>query len=710
MNQPLSKVIPVVSATALVVGVCPFNVAAATALSKEEVVYVNLAQDGSVENIYVVNAFDADQETSLVDYGVYSDIQNLSTTDTLQLSDDKINLEEIKGRFYYQGNLVSTDIPWIIKIQYLLNGEEVQPKELAGQSGNVEIKLSAQQNENVDPVFYENFSLQATFLFESDSISNIEAEGATIANVGSQKQLVFNLLASGDKEINIKLESTNFSMEGIQINGIPLTLKVDKPDTSEFTDRITELQDGVVQLDDGATELSDGAKTLQSGASDLKNGASSLQQGSISIRDGVFGLADGSQRLYTGVFSLKEGLTQFNSGAVTLHKGFETLVGQSSSLTDGSQKVVDALSTLDSGSQSLASGVNELVNQLGPLNTNLDDLNTGAQAISGGLGQLQSSSVSLVEASKQLEEGLTQGSEALNYVIATSNSDGMQNVLSTLSQSDDPAVLTLVQAYTAQQVALGQISEGFSTLDANYHQFQDGLVGLSSGIETVQTSYSQVQGGISTIVTAFGTLTVENGPLMNLQQGGNELANGLTQLHHEYQSLHDGIVAYTQGTKQLSTGFNSLKEGLNELVGGSESLYSGASSLVDGTTQLKDGSETLASGTTTLYQGTVELMDGVSELSEGSVELVNGTNEMRDQTANLDEEIDTKIDEMMTEILGDEFEIKSFVSDKNTDVSAVQFIMKTDGISIDDETEKVVEEEVELNFWQKLLNLFGWEN
>ena len=52
-----------------------------------------------------------------------------------------------------------------------------------------------------------------------------------------------------------------------------------------------------------------------------------------------------------------------------------------------------------------------------------------------------------------------------------------------------------------------------------------------------------------------------------------------------------------------------------------------------------------------------------------------------------------------------DFEVKSFVSDKNTDVDSVQFVIKTEAIK--KEEVKVEEEKTEeLNFWQKLLNLF----
>ena len=52
--------------------------------------------------------------------------------------------------------------------------------------------------------------------------------------------------------------------------------------------------------------------------------------------------------------------------------------------------------------------------------------------------------------------------------------------------------------------------------------------------------------------------------------------------------------------------------------------------------------------------------------------------------------------------------MKSFVSDKNTEVESVQFVMKTNAIVKDITVEVPVVEETSLNFWQKLLHLFGF--
>lgn len=58
---------------------------------KEEVVYVNLGNDGSVREINVVNIFGENAEGAITDYGKYLNVRNMTTTDMIDYSDDTIN-------------------------------------------------------------------------------------------------------------------------------------------------------------------------------------------------------------------------------------------------------------------------------------------------------------------------------------------------------------------------------------------------------------------------------------------------------------------------------------------------------------------------------------------------------------------------------------------------------------------------------------------
>ena len=90
------------------------------------------------------------------------------------------------------------------------------------------------------------------------------------------------------------------------------------------------------------------------------------------------------------------------------------------------------------------------------------------------------------------------------------------------------------------------------------------------------------------------------------------------------------------------------------------------------------------------------------------MELSDGTKEFYEKTDGMDSEIEDQIDEMLDSITGGDSEVVSFVSDKNEDVTSVQFVIKTSAIEKEDVVETVVEETQKQSFWQKLLQLFGF--
>lgn len=120
--------------------------------------------------------------------------------------------------------------------------------------------------------------VQATVLLDTVKCRNIQTEGATEANVGADKQLSYMKLPGQDLSFTIETDVTDFSMEGISLNAVPLAIHMEKPDTSELDGQIDDLQDGAQELDDGAKELAAGAQELNSGAAAVASALPALWQ------------------------------------------------------------------------------------------------------------------------------------------------------------------------------------------------------------------------------------------------------------------------------------------------------------------------------------------------------------------------------------------------------------------------------------------------
>ena len=77
---------------------------------KEEVVYANLDADGKKKGVYVVNIFNDAED--IVDYGDYTNIRNMNTTDEIVDKDGIITATTDQSSLYYEGTLEECELPW----------------------------------------------------------------------------------------------------------------------------------------------------------------------------------------------------------------------------------------------------------------------------------------------------------------------------------------------------------------------------------------------------------------------------------------------------------------------------------------------------------------------------------------------------------------------------------------------------------------------
>ena len=79
---------------------------------------------------------------------------------------------------------------------------------------------------------------------------------------------------------------------------------------------------------------------------------------------------------------------------------------------------------------------------------------------------------------------------------------------------------------------------------------------------------------------------------------------------------------------------------------------------------------------------------------------------MREETEGMDTEIRDKIDTLLEEITGGNTETVSFVSDKNTNIDAVQFVVQSSAIEVQEVDEEEIVEDEKTGIGDKFLDLF----
>lgn len=357
---------------------------------KDEVVYVNLTPEGETGTLFVVNNYDLDRETQVTDYGDYLSVKNLTTTGELSRSGDAISFTAPAGKFYYQGELDpsrTAGLPWTVAVTYLLDGKEIPGEELAGKKGHLEMRVSLGQNPEADPVYRDHYALQVTLQLDTESCKNIDAEGATLADVGQLKQASYIILPGKEKSFTVTADVTDFEMNGLSINGIPLVLDIDDPDTGELKDQIYDLQDGAARLDDGALALEDGVAQLEEGAEDLRDGAGDLRDGAAQLNDTlqqvgrglgqIAPLLEGAIReaVMNGQLSLQEAqaISKMIDGLPLLLQGSSALAAGADRLAGGTDDLYDGVLKLKDGVAELSDGTMELRDQSADMDTQVDD-------------------------------------------------------------------------------------------------------------------------------------------------------------------------------------------------------------------------------------------------------------------------------------------------------------------------------------------------
>lgn len=635
-----------------------------TNTEKEEVVYVMTDASGAVDSVQVVNIFGKGDVT---DYGNYSDVKMLTSTADITQNGDQITFSTDEDKVYYQGTLENAQIPWIVDITYTLDGKHITPEELAGESGALGIHISISQNSKCDNDFYEGYALQAAFTLDTNRCENIEADGATLANVGSDKQISYTVLPGKGLEADITADVTDFEMDAAAINGVKLSLNMDVDD-EELMDKVHEIMDAAEELNDGAMDLSDGAKELKDGGEDLTDGASSL---------------------YSGMSALDAGVSNLSQGVGTIQDGLNTLNEKSASLTTGSAQVSEALKTI----QTSLSGVSVSTEQLKELTASSASIKQGISDLYDGAVALQSN-LSYAKYKEAMKTGgldvdeLVAGNQAAISSLSTQITE-LQTQLEQLKAipgyESNSTYMAQVQALESQIASLSNIVTLLTGNNAAIGGTETYLDGVSSGVDDLVNGLSALKENYTKFDAAIADLT---DTLSGLAVNMSTLKTGIDTLVENYDTLDDGISQYTDGVASIVAGYSQLTNGMSSLTSGSKNLL--------------EGTETLKGKTADLY-------DGMKTLYNGTVTLTDGTEEFYDKTADMDTQVEDSIDTMIDSISGKDVDVVSFVSDKNKNVESVQFVIQTAAIEKAEPEETAQTDKADSTFWQKLLKLFGAE-
>ena len=424
---------------------------------KEEVIYVTLDASGELVSAYAVNSFPGGEIT---DYGDYDSVRVLNTGDEIEYEDGVVNITTDAKRIYYQGGLKKVELPWDISLTYKLDGKAVTAEEIAGKSGEAEIRFTVTQNEESTGTFYDDYALQASFTLPGDVFSDISAPDATVAAVGADRQLTYTLLPGEGIDTLITATAENFSLPAVSINGIHLNLNVDVNSDG--------IKDQVGQLVDAASQLNSGASALYSGSQELQTGAS--------------GLLDGSESLQSGIAELDAGVAELQDGLIVMRDGLNELYASSGDLTSGAGQVYSGLAQVETALDALdVSAI--MAEMMTTLTTAADGMITQAAAVAQTAAYLQEQMTeiqNLIAAGESIVFGQV---EANNNAIA-----GLKAIRESVADipGADNAIGAAIEALSGSSNWLKYI---ISTIKSNMGNFQADAAELTKACEAAYARF-----------------------------------------------------------------------------------------------------------------------------------------------------------------------------------------------------------------------------
>lgn len=488
------------------------------AAHKDEVVYANLSATGELENIYVVNIFDIVKEGNLIDYGSYSSVKNLTDLSTIEQKNEEVHFTADNQKFYYQGNMDDGQLPWNFKVSYLLNGQEKEPDDLAGESGQLQIKIETSRNEAVDPSFYENFLLQISLVLNTEKYNNIHAADATIANAGKNKQVAFTVMPEHDGEFLIKADVIDFEFDGIEIAAVPSSMSIDLPNTDDLTKDMDSLVDAISQLNDGVGKLKSGVRELNEGVESLKEGSEAYKDGMNEVDRASVELINASETIDGALQMMWASLNGSNTDEQVDLSQLGEVTGVLDQFSEGLFSISEQLSPL-------IEGYSQVLEQLSTEISNIPEIPLE------NLMEIQQA----YENNESIQL-LLQAYGASQRVKGTFEHESVQTVL----QSISPVLEQVTQSLTEMGIGLAQISQGLAqSLDMK--EMGEAMEQLKDGIGQLSNNYGQFHLGLVSYTDV------------------------ISQLASSYEKLHSGLTDLSSGTEELENGVGELHKGTTEL-------------------------------------------------------------------------------------------------------------------------------------------------
>ena len=701
--------------------------AAAPTVETDETVYINMDYYGAPTNTRIVKGVNLNGHTEFTDFGDYKDVYNMSTFDEPTLKEGSVywKLDTDKNRFYYEcipNDTVNIQMPWNFDVSYKLNGVPVEADQCAGASGTIQMDIHAVPNTYASDYYKNNMMLVCATGIDMSKALSIDAPGAQIQSFGTYKLVMFMGLPGEENPFTVRIGSNDFESMGLIMFMTPAT---------------TSALDIMSSMRDIKDRLENSGDNLYTGVSSMLSTMQAVQGSLSSMSSGISGIDQVRKQL------IKDRGTLDPRTDAALN-ALNELTGKSDSLIPELNSAKDTLTSLNATTSSILTTLeesgadipeyqkllNDVKTSLGNLEDLFDDLDDETGNSSRTIARIRSASEDLSKELEALRQDLSSLSgnlenldletpvskELTNYVSAMTSSTAQSagtaasqkkylEIMSTITDDmSDEEKAKIEEKAKAEAAKAGEAAGAAAVQSSAAYNNAQALAALMTGIKS---GSSAVTSDMQSMTKQLESVTKEMSGLLDATNSLLKDLEDIADVFDEYKGLPQD---FTQEGKKLTELANGSLDRVNKMLAdipalreSLDTMTTTANSAIDKTTSLITSTKKALSTSYDLVntansvlrsvrsqadastQATIDsLLDTLGKLSgsTASGQMQTATNSIHSavKDAETDLEDDTNVLNIDTSA-----DLESVTSSMNPSPSSLQFILRTEEISVDDD-------------------------
>lgn len=724
--------------------------AAAPTVETDETVYINMDYYGAPTNTRIVKGVNLNGHTEFTDFGDYKDGYNMSTFDEPTLKEDSVywKLNTDKNRFYYEcipNDTVNIQMPWNFDVSYKLNGVPVEADQCAGASGTIQMDIHAVPNTYASDYYKNNMMLVCATGIDMSKALSIDAPGAQIQSFGTYKLVMFMGLPGEENTFTVRIGSNDFESMGLIMFMTPAT---------------TSALDIMSSMRDIKDRLENSGDNLYTGVSSMLSTMQAVQGSLSSMSSGISGIDQVRKQL------IKDRGTLDPRTDAALN-ALDELTGKSDSLIPELNSAKETLTALNATTSSILTTLeesgedipeyqkllNDVKTSLGNLENLFDDLDDETDNSSWTIAQIRSASEDLSKELEALTKDLKSLSGSLddldletpvstelkNYVSAMTSStaqsagkDASQKkyleIMSTITRDmSDEEKAEIEEKAKAEAAKAGEAAGAAAVQSSAAYNNAQALAALMTGIKS---GSSAVTSDMQSMTKQLKSVTEEMSDLLNATNSLLKDLEDIADVFDEYKGLPQDFTAEGKKLTELANGsldrVNKMLADIPALRESLDSLTKTATASIDKTTDLMSSTTKALSTSYDLMntansvlrsvrsqadastQTTIDsLLDTLGKLSgsTASGQMQTATNSIHSavKDAETDLEDDTNVLNIDTSA-----DLESVTSSMNPSPSSLQFILRTEEISVDDDDDDGISDQdaADEGVFSRICNIF----